>query len=109
MPGFGINELSGRSFAKTMAELNLPPRIFDSAGTPSFYLAWLRPAVFASALWTDPRDSRLRRDFSSLGAQVDLRFTVLHWYEMTLSLGYAVGYRGSSRAGDEFMISLKIL
>jgi len=109
MPGFGINELSGRTFAKTMAELNLPPRIFESVGTPSFYLAWLRPALFASTLWTDPRDSRLRRDFSSLGAQVDLRFTVLHWYEMTLSAGYAVGYRGSRRAGDEFMISLKIL
>jgi len=109
MPGFGINELSGRSFAKTMVELNLPPRIFESVGTPSFYLAWLRPAVFASTLWTDPHDSRVRRDYSSLGGQVDLRFTVLHWYEMTLSMGYAVGYRGARRAGDEFMISLKIL
>ncbi len=109
MPGFGINEVSGRSFVKTLAELNLPPRIFESVGTPSFYLAWLRPAVFASALRTDPQDSRLRRDYSSLGAQVDLRFTVLHWYEMTLSVGYAVGYRGATRAGDEFMISLKIL
>jgi hypothetical protein len=34
---------------------------------------------------------------------------VLHWYEMTLSAGYAVGYRNSNRAGGEWMISLKIL
>jgi hypothetical protein len=38
-----------------------------------------------------------------------LRFSVLHWYEMTLSAGYAVGYRGGSRAGEEWMISLKIM
>jgi hypothetical protein len=34
---------------------------------------------------------------------------VLHWYEMTLSAGYAVGYRGGMRAGDEWMVSLKIM
>lgn len=109
LPGFGLNEVNGRSFVRTTAELNLPPRVFESVGTPGFYLAWLRPAVFASTLWTDPHDASRRRDFSSLGAQVDLRFTVLHWYPMTLSAGYAVGFRGSRRAGDEFMISLKIL
>lgn len=108
LPGFGLNEVSGRSFARTMVELNLPPKVFESAGTPSFYLTWLRPALFASTLWTDP-ETGLRRDFTSLGGQVDLRFTILHWYEMTLSAGYAVGYRGSRRAGDEWMISLKIM
>ena len=44
-----------------------------------------------------------------LGAQLDLSFTVLHWYDMVLSLGYASGYRGSRRAGDEWMVSLKIM
>ena len=43
------------------------------------------------------------------GAQVDLRFSVLHWYNMTLSVGYALGYRGSERAGHEWMVSLKIM
>jgi hypothetical protein len=28
---------------------------------------------------------------------------------MTLSVGYAVGYRGGARAGDEWMVSLKIM
>jgi hypothetical protein len=44
-----------------------------------------------------------------VGAQVDFRFSVLHWYPMTLSIGYAAGYRGSKRAGDEWMVSLKVL
>ena len=109
LPGFGLNEVAGHNFARTMVELNLPPKVFESVGTPAFYLTWLRPALFASTLWTDPNDASLRKDYSSLGTQLDLRFTVLHWYEMTLSAGYAVGYRGQRRAGDEWMVSLKIL
>jgi hypothetical protein len=33
----------------------------------------------------------------------------MHWYDMTLSVGYAVGFQGSRRSGDEVMVSLKIL
>jgi hypothetical protein len=40
---------------------------------------------------------------------MDLHFSVLHWYDMNLSAGYAVGYRGNRRGGDEWMISLKII
>jgi hypothetical protein len=109
LPGFGINEVGGRSFARQMVEWNLPPAVFETLGTPSFHLTWLRPAVFASGLWTDPHDSQRRQGYASTGAQVDLRFSVLHWYDMTLSFGYAVGFRGGRRAGDEWMISLKIM
>jgi hypothetical protein len=108
-PGFDLNEIGGRSFARTMAEWNAPPVVFESVGTPTFYLTWLRPSVFAAALWTDPERRELRQRYASLGAQVDLRFTMMHWYNMTLSFGYAVGYRGQRRAGDEWMISLKIM
>ena len=108
-PGFGLNEIGGRSFARTAAELNLPPVIFENVGTPSAHLTWLRPAVFAAGLWTDPERSELRKRYGSVGSQVDLRFSVLHWYDMTLSFGYAVGFRGGTRAGDEWMISLKIM
>ena len=76
---------------------------------PAFYLHWLRPAVFASALWTDVSNSESRQNYQSVGGQVDLRFSVLHWYEMTLSAGYAVGFRDARRAGSEWMVSLKIL
>jgi len=109
MPGFKIDEIAGRSFAKQTLELNLPPRVFESLGTPIFHLQSLRPAVFASALWTDPFDTSLRKTYGSLGTQVDLRLSTLHWYDMTLSAGFAVGYAGSRRSGTEWMISLKIL
>jgi hypothetical protein len=108
-PGFGLNEVHGRSFTRHMLEVNLPPAVFASLGTPAFHLTWLRPAVFASALWTDPASSSERIHYGNLGAQIDLRFSVLHWYEMTLSAGYAAGYRGGSRSGDEWMVSLKVM
>ena len=109
MPGFGIDEISGLNFAKALVEWTLPPVVFESVGTPAFYLNWLRPAVFGAMLWTDPTNGSRRQDWTSLGAQVDLRFHVLHWYDMTLSVGYAVGLKGGRRSGDELMVSLKIL
>ncbi|MBK6982074.1 MAG: hypothetical protein IPH30_11635 [Betaproteobacteria bacterium] len=109
LPGFELNEVGGRSFARQMIELNLPPVVFENVGTPAFYLTWLRPALFATGLWTDPHDAGRRRSYASAGLQVDLRFSVLHWYNMTLSAGYATGFQGGRRAGDEWMISLKIM
>ncbi|HVF64645.1 MAG TPA: hypothetical protein VNE58_11685, partial [Casimicrobiaceae bacterium] len=108
-PGFGLNELSGLSFARQMVEWNLPPVVFQSVGTPAFHLTWLRSSLFASALWTDPDRSTFRKDYANAGAQFDLRFTVLHWYDMTLSIGYAAGFTGGRRSGSEWMVSLKIL
>jgi hypothetical protein len=83
--------------------------VFEAVGVPALHLTWLRPAVFATALWTDPEDAGRRRDFADVGAQLDLRFTLLHWYDMTLSLGYAGGFQGGRRSGSEWMISLKIM
>ncbi len=109
LPGFEIDEVSGLNFVRQMVEWNLPPVVFESVGTQSFHLTWLRPAVFATALWTDVANSSRRQDFANIGAQVDLRFSVLHWYDMTLSMGYAVGFQSGKRAGSEWMISLKIM
>ncbi len=108
-PGFGIDEISGLNFVREMVEWNMPPYVFESVGTPGFYLNWLRPAVFAGWLMTELGNSALRKNYASVGAQADLRFSVLHWYGMTLSVGYAVGFEGSKRAGSEWMISLKIM
>ena len=109
LPGFDIDEISAQSFARTLLEWNLPPIVFESRGIPAFHLAWLRPAVFATALWADPNRASRRALYGNVGAQLDLRFSVLHWYDMTVSLGYAVGYRENERAGSEWMLSLKIM
>ena len=109
LPGFGIDEIGGQSFLRQLGEWDLPPWVFESVGTPGFYLNWLRPALFATGLWTDPGNKTLRKSYADLGMQADLRFHVLHRYDMTLSIGYAVGFQKSRRSGDEVMISLKVL
>jgi hypothetical protein len=109
LPGFEIDEVSALSFVREMVEWNLPPVVFESVGKPGFYLNWLRPAVFAAGLWTDPGHPSVRKNYASVGTQADLHFSVLHWYDMTLSVGYAVGYQERRRAGGEWMISLKIM
>jgi hypothetical protein len=110
LPGQELNAVSGRNFLKSTVEWNLPPWRFTRAGTPGFYVSWLRPAVFASALATnlDAPDS-VRRVTGSLGAQIDLRIAMLSELEMTLSVGGGLsGSRNESSRG-EAMISLKLL
>lgn len=108
-PGYAIDGISGQNFVRQLVEWNLPPWVFESAGRPSLHLTWLRPALFATGLWTEPANATRRQAYANVGTQVDLRFSVLHWYDMTLSAGYAVAYQGTRRAGGEWMISLKIM
>jgi hypothetical protein len=108
-PGFDIDQLSGQDFFKSMVEWNLPPWRFENVGTPGFFLSHLRPALFSGVLLTDWSDSDYDETYINLGMQVDLEFTVVHRLPMTLSLGLARGFIGSSKADDEVMLSLKIL
>jgi sugar lactone lactonase YvrE len=109
MPGFEIDEIGGRTFGKSMLELNLPPLRFENLGTPGFYASWARPALFATALVTNPDDDAFKRTDYNVGMQVDIRFQVMHRLPMTLSFGYAVGFADGARDEDEFMVSLKVL
>jgi hypothetical protein len=110
MPGFEINEIGGRNFARTMLEWNLPPIRFQRVGSPGFYLSWARPALFVNHLVTDLDDSAIRREVQSAGIQIDLRFTILSRMDMTLSVGYAKGFGNDLiEDDDEFMVSLKVL
>jgi hypothetical protein len=109
LPGFSIDQVSALSFVRELVEWDLPPVVFESVGTPGFYVNWLRPSIFAAGLWADPGNSALHKNYASLGAQTDLHIKILHWYDMTLSVGYAVGYQSSRRADSEWMISLKIM
>jgi hypothetical protein len=60
-------------------------------------------------LWTDPGNTARRANYTSAGGQVDLSFSILHRYNMTLSAGYAVGYQRSRGTENEWVLSLKIL
>lgn len=109
LPGFELNAVPGRNFWRGMIEWNLPPVRFERAGTSSFYLAWARPAIFATGLVTNMDKARLRNNAKDVGFQVDLHFTVMSRFDMTLSTGYAWGYGEGSFSDDEFLISLKIM
>jgi len=110
LPGYELNEFGGRNFFRSLLEWNLPPWRFSNIGGERFYLSWARPALFATTVVTNTDKSSLKRNASSIGAQVDFRFTVLSQLDMTFSLGYAVGF-GDDVVGspDEFMFSLKIM
>jgi hypothetical protein len=108
MPGFEIDAIGAREFVKSVAEWNLPPIRFESVGTPGFFLSWIRPAIFFSGMVADPGEA-YERTFTSAGIQLDLRFTLIHRLPMTLSVGYAAGYKSGTKLDDEFMLSLKIL
>lgn len=108
LPGFEIDEVPAGDFVRSVAEWNLPPIRFREAGTPSFFLSHLRPAIFYAAVVADPGEP-FERTVTSLGAQLDLNFTIAHRLPMTLSVGYAAGYDEGDRVGDEWMVSLKIL
>ena len=108
-PGFEIDEIDGQDFFKSVLEWNLPPIVFREVGTPSFYLTWLRTALFAGGLISDIGDNKYEETYASFGIQVDLQFTVVHRLPMTLSFGFAQGYVDGNKYDDEWMISLKIL
>ena len=109
MPGFEIDALNGKSFVKTMIEWNVPPLRFDNLGQPGLYASWLRPALFGTALVTNPDSAVERVDAYNLGLQLDLQLHVLHRLPMMLSFGYAHGFGGREAGEDEFMVSLKVL
>lgn len=109
LPGFEIDEVDGQRYFKQTMEWTLPPVIFESVGTPVLHVTWARPALFASALWARPVTDTGTRKVGSVGGQVDFRISTLYWYEMMLSVGYAQAYEHSRRAGNEWMVSLKIL
>jgi hypothetical protein len=108
-PGLELNEVAGRNFVKSTVEWNGPPWRFRRAGTPGFYAAWARPALFATALATDMDTAATRRATTDVGGQVDVRFGALSALELTLSVGGAVAFENGRPPRAETMVSLKIL
>ena len=65
--------------------------------------------MFGAGLWTNLDDSELRRSLGSVGAQIDIRFTLLSHLDLTLSFGAAIAVEDGSKPRDELMLSLKLL
>jgi hypothetical protein len=107
-PGFEIDEIAARRFAKLTGEINLPPVRFAEVGTPAFYLSYVRPAVFAGAMATRSPDGDGHR-YYDLGAQLDLNFTVALRLPMVFSVGAAAGWADGDYRKTEWLASLKIM
>jgi hypothetical protein len=107
-PGFKIDELYGRSYARSMLEWNLPPIRFSNIGTPANYLTWARTSLFVSALSINPGNRSMRQTATDVGIQIDFRFTVLHDQKMTFSIGSAVGFGPGNSGRTEWMASLAL-
>jgi hypothetical protein len=107
-PGFEIDEIAARRFARATGEINLPPIRFAEVGTPAFYLSYIRPAVFAGAMATDDQLREGHR-YYDLGTQLDLNFTVMLRLPMTFSVGAAAGWQDGHYRKTEWLASLKIM
>ena len=107
-PGFEIDEIAARRFAKLTGEVNLPPIRFAEVGTPLFYLSYIRPAVFTGAMATAAPDGSGHR-YYDLGAQLDLNFTIAVRLPMVFSIGAAAGWADGDYRKTEWLASLKIL
>ena len=107
-PGFGIDAISARQFARSTAELNLPPIRFDDVGWDAFYMRSIRSAVFASVLDASPGVDG-SEIMENVGVQLDWNFTIAVRLPMTLSFGDALGFENGRPGRNEIMVSLKIL
>ena len=107
-PGFAINEIAARRFARLTGEVNLPPIRFAEVGTPAFYLSYIRPALFGGVMATAEPD-RTNHRYANLGAQLDLNFTVALRLPMVFSVGAAAGWRDGHYRKTEWLASLKIM
>jgi hypothetical protein len=107
-PGFGIDAIAARRFAKGVAELNLPPLRFGDVGMPSLFLSSMRPALFAGVLADDTGMGKVNW-LEDAGGQVDWNFTVAFRLPMVLSFGYAAGLQSHRPLQNELMVSVKIL
>jgi hypothetical protein len=108
LPGFDINEIDARSFARVIGEINLPPLRFEGWGVPTIYLSSMRTGIFVGELLAEPAVGD-ERSLQTVGIQTDWNFTIAHRLPMVLSLGYAEGFEDGERSGSEALISLKIM
>ena len=107
-PGFEIDEIAARKFAKLTGEVNLPPIRFAEVGTPAFYLSYIRPAAFVGAMATQAPDFS-NHHYYDVGAQLDLNFTVALRLPMVFSVGAASGWQDGHYRKTELLASLKIM
>lgn len=108
-PGVALNALGGTNFTKAMVEWNLPPLRFGDLGFVSLYSTWARLSVFVAGIATNLDSAPDRLTAATLGAQLDFKLVLFSMMDSTFSFGYARASEEGGHAGNEFMVSLKLL
>ena len=109
LPGFEIDQIASRRFAKLTGEINLPPVRFEELGTPAFFMTYARPALFGGTMLSRSPEGRSYR-LNDVGAQLDFAFTVAMRLPMMFSVGVAKGFGDRDIPGRmEYLASLKIM
>ena len=106
-PGVHIDQIGAQSFAKSLAEWDLPPMRFRDLGSTKLYCNWARLALFTGALGTNPSGDQLR-GYLDTGGQIDFRLVLFSQVKSTFSTGFAAAHDRAGHTGAELMFSLKL-
>jgi len=102
-----LNQIGAKSFAKSLAEWDLPPLRFRSLGSTMFYINWARLALFTGALAANPGGDH-GRGYVNAGGQLDVRLVLFTHMKSTFSTGFAAARDRAGHTGTELMFSLKL-
>ncbi len=108
-PGFSIDEIAARRFAKLTGEVNLPPIRFSELGTPSLFHELCSAGHFRRRNGDAGARPRPATIMPTSGAQLDFNFTVALRLPMVFSVGAAGGWRDGHYRKTEWLASLKIM
>ena len=108
-PGAPIDEIKGKTFIKTLGELNLKPIRIREAGTTWFYPTYLRPSFLGMHLAAQASPDAWYRHIYNAGVQLDLELVLFSYLKTTWSAGYARRFETGRSYGEEWMFSVKLL
>ena len=109
-PAPSLNEISGRTFVKSMLEWNVRADSIHVASANRDSMPHGRDPPCSSARLAPTSTHPLaRRVLTDVGGQIDFRFGLLSTLEMTVSVGAATAFENGFAARHEAMLSVKIL
>lgn len=110
-PGVAIDDISAHSYVKATAELNLCPLRFKGVGGMSLYPTYAQLSLFSSELMANPWGKEVRKNYTNVGAQLNIQVMMFSYLKTTWSAGYAYLVQPSATNGSRgaWMFSLKLL
>jgi len=111
-PGVDIDEIRAHSYARLMAEVNLPPIKYNDFGFVTLYPTYTMFSLFSTGLLTDP----WRYDISgvkcngyvNVGLQINTEVVLFKFMKTTWSIGYARAFLPDGSNRGDFLFSLKL-